>query len=194
MKLGRGRRVAALAVAGTLTIGALVTVASADSSLEALLRSKQNFLGRIQDLHEIRRVRRIHIHQQIKVHQERLQTAGGRGSVGNGRGYGEWRKRHVRAIKHLRKLEHQLLVSLEKRVDALRERRTEIADWIANLPLQVCPVDGPHEVSDNFGDIRDMPGTPWHIHQGNDISAATGTPIVAPFAGTAVAEPNYLGG
>ena len=49
-------------------------------------------------------------------------------------------------------------------------------------------------MSDNFGVIREMPGTPRHIHQGNDIMAPTGTPIIAPFDGEAVASQNYLGG
>jgi murein DD-endopeptidase MepM/ murein hydrolase activator NlpD len=79
-------------------------------------------------------------------------------------------------------------------VSALRQQRAQLADWIEALPLQRCPVDGAVEVSDNFGDVRDMPGTPYHIHQGNDMMAATGTPIVAPFDGTAVANPGELGG
>ena len=49
-------------------------------------------------------------------------------------------------------------------------------------------------ISDGFGDIRDMPGTPRHIHQGNDIMAPTGAPIIAPFDGEAVAGSSDLGG
>jgi murein DD-endopeptidase MepM/ murein hydrolase activator NlpD len=33
-----------------------------------------------------------------------------------------------------------------------------------------------------------------HIHQGNDIYAAMGVPIVAPFDGTAVTATNHIGG
>ena len=73
------------------------------------------------------------------------------------------------------------------RVRALRQRRTQLANWIDSLPFQRCPVAGSVSVSDNFGDIRDMPGTPRHIHQGIDIGAPTGAPIVAPFDGDAVA-------
>lgn len=51
-------------------------------------------------------------------------------------------------------------------------------------PLYACPVDGPHAFADTFGIIHTHPG--WtHTHMGNDIIAPSGTPIVAPFNGTA---------
>ena len=51
-------------------------------------------------------------------------------------------------------------------------------------PLYVCPVDGPHAYADTFGIIHHHPG--WsHVHIGNDIIAPHGTPVVAPFDGTA---------
>lgn len=57
-------------------------------------------------------------------------------------------------------------------------------------PFFVCPVQGPHHFSDDFG----VPRPGGRTHQGNDIFAATGTPIVAPFPGQAEANPNSLGG
>ena len=61
-------------------------------------------------------------------------------------------------------------------------------------PLAVCPVGGPHAVSDNFGDPRPEPGGGFHWHQGDDIMAATGTPILAPFDGVASVSHSFLGG
>jgi murein DD-endopeptidase MepM/ murein hydrolase activator NlpD len=59
-------------------------------------------------------------------------------------------------------------------------------------PLHICPVQGKGFFSDDFGAPRYAGG--FHLHQGNDIFAPLGTPIVAPFDGTAVPTPNSLGG
>jgi peptidoglycan hydrolase CwlO-like protein len=59
--------------------------------------------------------------------------------------------------------------------------------------FQVCPVDSPHAYSDDFGQLRGTTDPP-HPHGGNDIYAPRGTPIRAPFSGTAVAASGGLGG
>jgi len=59
-------------------------------------------------------------------------------------------------------------------------------------PLYVCPVQGRFSLGDDFGAPRYSGG--YHPHAGNDIFAAENTPIVAPFPGTAFADPNTLGG
>jgi murein DD-endopeptidase MepM/ murein hydrolase activator NlpD len=62
----------------------------------------------------------------------------------------------------------------------------------ASGPLKICPVQGNGYFSDDFGAPRFAGG--FHLHAGNDIVAPVGTPIVAPFAGTASATPSVLGG
>jgi murein DD-endopeptidase MepM/ murein hydrolase activator NlpD len=47
--------------------------------------------------------------------------------------------------------------------------------------LFACPVRGPHAYTDDFGAPR-----PGHIHEGVDVMAPSGTPIVAPFPGRVV--------
>ena len=59
-------------------------------------------------------------------------------------------------------------------------------------PLLTCPVHGKGSFSRDFGAPRFSGG--YHPHAGNDVFAAEGTPIVAPFDGIAVATPNALGG
>jgi murein DD-endopeptidase MepM/ murein hydrolase activator NlpD len=67
-------------------------------------------------------------------------------------------------------------------------------DWPLRLrgtgPVRACPVQGPHSVADSFGAPR--PG--GRIHEGNDVFAATGTPVIAVADGVVIREPNTLGG
>jgi murein DD-endopeptidase MepM/ murein hydrolase activator NlpD len=58
--------------------------------------------------------------------------------------------------------------------------------------FRVCPVDQPRAVYDGFGAPRYSGG--YHPHAGNDIIAPMGTPIRAPFDGTARSSYNSLGG
>jgi murein DD-endopeptidase MepM/ murein hydrolase activator NlpD len=79
----------------------------------------------------------------------------------------------------------------------LKAKRERILLRISAVhPFAVCPVDGPHAVTNNFGVMVYRPKK-WggnHIHQGNDIMSPEGTPIVAPFGGTAVVATNHVGG
>ena len=54
----------------------------------------------------------------------------------------------------------------------------------------ICPVQGPHAFSNDYGDAR----SGGRSHQGNDIMAPRGTPAVAPVAGTARGHNSSLGG
>jgi murein DD-endopeptidase MepM/ murein hydrolase activator NlpD len=59
----------------------------------------------------------------------------------------------------------------------------------ADGPFYWCPVSPPRSYVDDFGAPR-----VGHTHQGNDIFAPAGTPIHAPFAGTAEEGYDGLGG
>jgi len=87
-----------------------------------------------------------------------------------------------------RKFEHQgeLLASLQT------ERSTILAAISSVRPFAACPVDGPHAVADDWHAPRHGGG--YHRHQGNDILAPYGTPVVAPFSGVAEEHDNKLGG
>ena len=54
----------------------------------------------------------------------------------------------------------------------------------------ICPVQGPRAFSDDFGDPR----SGGRRHQGNDIMAPRGTPVVASVAGTVKGHNSGLGG
>jgi peptidoglycan LD-endopeptidase LytH len=63
---------------------------------------------------------------------------------------------------------------------------------VSGSPFSVCPVGQPRAYGDSFGAPRYAGG--YHPHAGTDIMAPRGTPIYAPFSGTASADPNGLGG
>jgi murein DD-endopeptidase MepM/ murein hydrolase activator NlpD len=88
---------------------------------------------------------------------------------------------------------HRAVQRNVRAVDRLQRRLDELNAAIDLLmPLKVCPVRGFHSISDDFGAPRHTGG--YHPHQGNDISASYGAPIVAPFDGQATAMTNELGG
>lgn len=104
------------------------------------------------------------------------------------------------ALQHLAmaraELRHKMAESRELYA-ALQERQHQILYEISRIrPFGVCPVAGPHAIADDFGIWVHHPKEEGgdHIHQGNDISAPSGTPIVAPFDGVAAASPNKIGG
>ena len=190
----RTARLMAIVVTGSLVIAGLVVAANAESSVDVALRQKHDLQKRIEELQETRRLRRVGLHQRIRFTQARLRNAPGAANVGDRARSRIYRQRQIERIEDLRAEERELVRTTRARIRDLRSKRTGLAEWIESLPLQRCPVDGPVAISDGFGDIRDMPGTPRHIHQGNDIMAPTGAPIIAPFDGEAVAGSSDLGG
>jgi murein DD-endopeptidase MepM/ murein hydrolase activator NlpD len=100
-----------------------------------------------------------------------------------------------RALEMDRERLQRKMAESRRLVSKLSGRIEHIQTEISLLrPFAVCPVGGPHAVADNFGDPRPEPGGGFHWHQGDDIMAETGTPIVAPFDGVASVSRSFLGG
>ena len=59
------------------------------------------------------------------------------------------------------------------------------------VPLAACPVAGPHFVTNSFGDPR---GGGTRTHEGNDIMAPKGAPVVAVASGSVSRQTGGLGG
>lgn len=103
--------------------------------------------------------------------------------------------------EHRRELD-RLLARQDAKLTRLGKLRSKVQEEVVHLtakiraellarggdgvlgPLYRCPVDGPVAYGDTFGIIHHHPG--WtHKHMGNDMMAALGTPVVAPFDGYA---------
>ncbi len=191
---GRRRAAAVLLVAG-LAIGGVAIGAQAESSVGAALGLRHDLRVKIDQIHERRRQARVSIHRRMRFTRARISNAPGAAAVGDQRRYEKFRERQLALIEVLSAQEHDLVSQLAGRVEALRTRREGLAQWLDTYGVfEACPVSGSISIADNFGIIREMPGTPRHVHMGDDISAPTGAAIVAPFDGTAVATNSELGG
>ena len=81
------------------------------------------------------------------------------------------------------------------RVAALRSRYRSLQTWLDHEGIfRACPVPEYSTIYDNFGVIVRLPHVPVHVHQGDDVMAPTGSPIVAPFDGYATTGRSKLGG
>jgi murein DD-endopeptidase MepM/ murein hydrolase activator NlpD len=186
-----------LAVCASLVIGALVVAAQADDALSRARLDRKVTVTRLETIHAFRRVARQNLHRQIRTIQAKIQRTRSKGPELAGD-----RQRWSKFQNHLAHLRRGLRLRLRKldrfvarRTVVLRTLRMNLSTWIQTYAVfRTCPVAGANDVTSNFGVWVIKPGVPKHIHQGNDISAAEGTPIVAPFDGNAVATPNTLGG
>ena len=111
---------------------------------------------------------------------------------------GRWRRIQravVRRRRHLATAARRTDHGTQGRIRQLKGQVRNLSAWLDVWGVfRTCPVAGSEVVNNDFGVMVRMPGVPVHVHQGNDITASTGTPIVAPFEGTAVVSPNVLGG
>jgi Peptidase family M23 len=103
--------------------------------------------------------------------------------------------RTLSILRHARRAAHRFDSWTIRRLTSLRARRDELEAWLYSWGIfRVCPVDGPHFIHDDFGEIVDLPGVEPHVHLGNDIEAPSWTPIRAPFDGYAWGSSSPLGG
>jgi murein DD-endopeptidase MepM/ murein hydrolase activator NlpD len=151
--------------------------------------SAANAAARMSFLAEMNR-RDAVLARQVQATTDRLAQI--EAEVVRGRQLVELRKRSLE--KKRNELQRKMAKS-RRLVAGLRGRIEQIQIEISLLrPFAVCPLGGPHAIADNFGDLRRDPKGGTHIHQGDDIMAAMGTPILAPFDGEASISHSRLGG
>ena len=152
----------------------------------------------VQRAHEVRRVE-AKLAAELQRRIERLRELQRSGRTGIRAG--EIDRRHgtvdvapdlvASAHRRLQNLNHWLAT----RVRILHRRYGTIQHWLNTAGIfRVCPVPGFTTINNNFGAIVRLPHVPVHVHQGDDVAAPTGSPILAPFDGYVSSSRSKLGG
>ena len=98
-------------------------------------------------------------------------------------------------LRKARRTERRFHAWATRRLRSLTSQQAEVRSWLSTWAVfRVCPVDAPHYIHDDFGEIVTVEDVAPHVHMGSDIEAPTWTPIRAPFDGYAWGSFSPLGG
>jgi len=103
--------------------------------------------------------------------------------------------RTLSVLRHVRRAERGFNSWMARRLASLEAHDDELEAWLYSWGIfRVCPVDAPHYIHNDFGEIVSVEDVAPHVHMGSDIEAPTWTPIRAPFDGYAWGSYSPLGG
>jgi len=98
-------------------------------------------------------------------------------------------------LRDVRRTERRFNAWTSKRLRSLQVRGEKLEAWMYSWGIfRVCPIDAPHFIHNDFGEIVTVEDVEPHVHMGSDIEAPTWTPIRAPFDGYAWGSYSPLGG
>jgi murein DD-endopeptidase MepM/ murein hydrolase activator NlpD len=98
-------------------------------------------------------------------------------------------------LRQVRRAERLFTAWVTRRLHSLEAQRDELEAWLYTWGIfRVCPVDAPHYIHNDFGEIVAVEDVAPHVHMGSDIEAPTWTSIRAPFDGYAWGSYSPLGG
>jgi hypothetical protein len=165
------------------------------TSVRSALLERQSVAERAR---EIRRLE-TRLAEDVQRRIDRLHRLRRAGVIGIGASDADRRNATMEVKPELLSAAHDRLRTLTRwldtRVRALHHRYGAIQRWLDTAGIfRVCPVPAYTEVYDNFGAIVRLSHVPVHVHQGDDVSAPPGSPIVAPFDGYASSSHSKLGG
>jgi len=171
----------------------LLSDASAAPLVQQQVHRRHRVVGDLRALRVSRDRSALRLERALRLLRQRIDTLPPRRMMG---------ERWSPAVHHLGAAIFHLKIRLmrmrrfnRRLIGRLDDQRSEIDAWLDIwATFWRCPVGGSNEVADNFGIMVRLPGVPVHRHMGNDIGAAEGTPIVAPFDGVATASSSELGG
>jgi murein DD-endopeptidase MepM/ murein hydrolase activator NlpD len=170
---------AAAAIALALLVGAAAPASA--SEVSDRVRAEKRVERRLARLTKLSRERSGALRRAVVVAQRRADARPGLQSLS--------------VLQHTRLAERRFNSWATGRLEALETRREELEAWLYSWGIfRVCPVDPPHYVHNDFGEIVNVEGVEPHVHMGSDIEAPTWTPIRAPFDGYAWGSSSPLGG
>lgn len=182
------------ALVSFVVVGA-VAPATARTPLEGYLAQRGSVNRAIAALREHRLDTGDAMRRRAIVATRHLRLIPGPGAAANPRRFHHLRRRLLQERRDARQRMARSARRVARRVDALQTRRRSIDAWLDTWGIfEACPIRGWHAISDNFGITVRLPDVPVHRHEGNDILANMGTPIVAPFDGVATSSQGELGG
>jgi murein DD-endopeptidase MepM/ murein hydrolase activator NlpD len=167
----------------------------ARSSVRSALLERQSVVERARDIRRLE----ASLAEDVRRRIDRLARLRQTGMIGIGASEADRRSATIAVTPELLSTARDRLRTLKRwldtRVRALHHRYGAIQRWLDTAGVfRVCPVPDYTQVYDNFGDVVRIPHVPVHVHQGDDVSAPAGSPIVAPFDGYASSSRSKLGG
>ena len=170
---------AAAAIALTLLIGAAAPASSSEVGDKA--RAERRIEHKIKVLHRHTRTHSRELRRAVDVAERVSDARPGLATQA--------------ILRDARRAKHRFSSWTTRRLASLAARQDELEAWLYSWGIfEVCPVDSPHYIHNDFGVIVNVEGVEPHVHMGSDIAAPTWTPIRAPFDGYAWGSYSPLGG
>jgi murein DD-endopeptidase MepM/ murein hydrolase activator NlpD len=170
---------AAAAIALAVLVGAAAPASA--SEVGDKIRTEQRVGQRITKLTKLTRVRSRELRRAVVTAERDADARPGLSTLS--------------ILRQARRTERRFTGWSTKRLRSLASQQEQLEAWLYTWGVfQVCPVDAPHHIHNDFGEIVNVEGVEPHVHMGSDIEAPMWTPIRAPFDGYAWGSYSPLGG
>jgi murein DD-endopeptidase MepM/ murein hydrolase activator NlpD len=177
----RGLRTAGAAAAIALAVLVGAAAPASASEVGDKIRAEDRFGQRITKLTKLSRTHSRELRRAVAIAERDADARPGLSSLS--------------VLRETRRKERRFDAWMAKRLRALGSQLEQTQAWLYSWGIfRVCPVDAPHYIHDDFGEIVTVEDVAPHVHMGSDIEAPTWTPIRAPFDGYAWGSYSPLGG
>ncbi len=177
------RSLCTVGAAAAITLAVLVAAAAPATASEVgdKIRTERRVGQRITKLTKLTRVRSRELRRAVVIAERDADTRPGLSTLFT--------------LRQARRTERRFTGWSTRRLRSLVSQRAQLEAWLYTWGVfRACPVDAPHYIHNDFGEIVNVEGVEPHVHMGSDIEAPLWTPIRAPFDGYAWGSYSPLGG